>query len=248
MKNRIALVTGGMGGIGTAIAKHLADQKARVIIGYNKGGDHDIAEAWREDQKLVGYHFDIKFVDVTNFDSCKELIQKITEQYGAIDILVNNAGITRDAIFYKMDLEQWRSVIQTNLDSIFNMTRHVINGMIERKYGRIINISSINGQKGQFGQANYSAAKAGIHGFTKTLAQEIAKKGVTVNTVSPGYIATKMTMDLAEDILKNIVAQIPVGRLGKPEEVARAVAFLASEQSGFITGSNLLINGGQYLL
>lgn len=248
MKNKTALVTGGMGGIGTAICRHLIAQGVNVISSYNRGGDHDAAKAWREEQLEQGYNIAIRYVDVADFFSCEKMIKEIEKEFSGIDILVNNAGITRDVQFYKMDPEQWQTVLRTNLDSIFNVTRHVISGMISRGYGRIINISSINGQKGQFGQTNYSAAKAGIHGFTKALAQEVARKGITVNTISPGYIATPMVMSVAEQIRDNIIAQIPVGRLGKPEEIAHAVGFLAAEASGFITGSNLTINGGQYLL
>lgn len=248
MKNKTALVTGGMGGIGTAICQHLAKNDAEVIATYNRGGDHEAAELWREEQRKLGFDIDIRYVDVTDFESCKKMISSIEQEFNNIDILINNAGMTRDVQLYKMDVEQWRSVLQANLDSMFNMTRNVINGMIARGYGRIINISSINGQKGQFGQTNYSSAKAGIHGFTKSLAQEVARKGITVNTISPGYIATPMVMAVAEEIREKIIAQIPVGRLGKPEEVAQAVIFLAAESSGFITGSNLTINGGQYLV
>ena len=247
MKNRIALITGGMGGIGTAICKQLAAQGAVVIASYNKMGNHIAAQEWQTQQKIDGYDITTIYVDVTDYESCGSLINEIIAKYGRLDILVNNAGIVRDAVFSKMNVEQWQDVLRTNLDSLFNVTRHVINGMIENQYGRIINVSSVNGLKGQFGQANYAASKSGIHGFTKTLAQEVAKKGITVNTISPGYVETKMVMDLPDNIREKIIAQIPIGRLGKPEEVARAVAFLASEQSSFITGSNLVINGGQYL-
>jgi acetoacetyl-CoA reductase len=248
MKNKTAFVTGGMGGIGTAICQHLSRQGATVIAGYNRNGDHAAATSWRETQLSQGYDIATCYVDVTDFHSCENRIKEIDAEFNGIDILVNNAGITRDVQLYKMDQEQWQAVLKTNLDSIFNVTRHVINGMIARAYGRIINISSINGQKGQFGQTNYSASKAGIHGFTKALAQEVASKGVTVNTISPGYIATSMVMSVADEVRNKIIAQIPVGRLGKPEEVARVVAFLAEEASEFITGSNLTINGGQYLI
>ncbi len=248
MKNKTALVTGGMGGIGTAICQHLCKQGATVVASYNRGGDHEAAKAWQAEQLQQGFNIAIRYVDVADFKSCENLINAINTEFNGIDILINNAGITRDAQFSKMTPEEWQAVISINLDSMFNVTRHVINAMLERKYGRIINISSINGQKGQFGQTNYSAAKAGIHGFTKALAQEVARKGITVNTISPGYIETAMVMSVADNIREKIVAQIPVGRLGKPEEVARAVAFLAAEESGFITGSNLTINGGQYLI
>lgn len=248
MKEKTALVTGGMGGIGTAICQHLAKKGTTVIASYNRGGDHDAAHLWREEQRKLGFNIAIRYVDVTYFQSCEKLIRSIQQDFKRVDILVNNAGITRDVQLYKMDLEQWHAVLKTNLDSIFNITRQVINGMIQQGWGRIINISSINGQKGQFGQTNYSSAKAGIHGFTKSLAQEVARKGITVNTISPGYIATSMAMSVAEDIREKIIGQIPIGRFGKPEEVAHAVGFLAAEESGFITGSNLTINGGQYLI
>ncbi len=246
MKNKTALVTGGMGGIGTAICQQLAEHGARVITTYNRGGDHTAAQLWQDEQKNHGHNFEICYVDVASYHSCAEMIQGVEAKGYAIDILVNNAGVTRDTQFYKMDLEQWQTVLQTNLDSIFNITRNVINGMIARNYGRIINISSLNGQKGQFGQSNYCASKAGIDGFTKSLSQEVARKGITVNTISPGYIETQMIKSVPDNIREKIIAQIPVGRLGKPEEVAHAVCFLAAENSSFITGSNLSINGGQY--
>jgi acetoacetyl-CoA reductase len=248
MKGRSALVTGGLGGIGTAICQRLCDEGADVIATYFRQGDHASAQQWREEQLKMGYDIAIYYVDVTDFNSCENLFKQMGEKNQEIDILVNNAGITADVPFYKMDQKQWEVVLHTNLDSLFNMTRQVINAMIKRGYGRIINISSINGQKGQYGQTNYSASKAGIHGFTKALALEVANKGITVNTISPGYIGTKMVMKMKEEIIEKIIAQIPVGRLGKPEEVAQAVCFLASESSGYITGSNLSINGGQYML
>lgn len=248
MKNKVALVTGGMGGIGTAICQYFSRQNAHVIAGYNRNGDHDAAKKWQEEQKNQGYDIAAHYLDVTNFESCNNMTQEVLAKFGRIDILVNNAGITCDVQFYKMNPKQWQTVLHTNLDSIFNVTRNVITGMIEQGYGRIINISSINGQKGQFGQSNYAASKAGIHGFTKSLAQEVAHKGITVNTVSPGYIETKMVKSIPDEIREKIVAQIPTRRMGKPEEVARAVGFLAAQDSGFITGSNLMINGGHYLL
>lgn len=248
MQNKIALVTGGMGGIGTAICQRFIKEGAQVIAGYHRNGNHQSAIEWQAEQKKLGYNIDICYVDVADFQSCASMAQEIFNQFGKIDILVNNAGITRDVQLSKMDLEQWQTVLRTNLDSIFNVTRHVISKMIEQGYGRIINISSINGQKGQFGQTNYSSAKAGIHGFTKSLAQEVARKGITVNTISPGYVETQMVMSVADEIRQKITAQIPIGRLGKPEEIAHAAAFLANEASGFITGSNLVINGGHYLL
>jgi acetoacetyl-CoA reductase len=196
----------------------------------------------------VGYLFDIAYVDVTDFESCNHMVQKIESEIGPVDILVNNAGITRDHSCCKMSKEDWDIVIKTDLDSVFHMTRCIINGMKDRNYGRIINISSINGQKGQYGQVNYSAAKAGMHGFTKSLALEVAKHHITVNTISPGYVATEMVLSLAEAIRNKIIAEIPMGRLAKPEEVARVVAFLADEKNGYITGANIAINGGHYML
>lgn len=247
MKKKIALVTGGTGGIGVAICRALHNQGAHVIATYNRGGDHDRSKQWQTLQKQAGYDINIAYVDVTDYDSCKTLLEKVELDYGAVDILVNNAGITQDMQCYKMSLDAWHKVINTNLNGIFNMTRQVINRMIERNYGRIINISSINGQKGQFGQVNYSASKAGIVGFTKALALEVARKGITVNTISPGYVATDMMNSIPQHIREQIITQIPVGRLGKPEEIARAVIFLASEDSSFITGANLAINGGHYM-
>lgn len=248
MENKIALVTGGMGGIGEAICQELAKNGAYVIASYNRSGNHEVARKWQREQQNNGFDIGIHYVDVSDFESCAEMAQAIQEKYGAIDILVNNAGITRDVPLHRMGVEQWQEVLKTNLDSIFNVTRNVINSMIERGYGRVINISSINGQKGQYGQANYAASKAGIHGFTKSLSQEVARKGITVNTISPGYIETSMVLAVSEEIREKIVKQIPVGRFGKPDEIARAVSFLASTESSFITGTNLIINGGQYLL
>ncbi len=245
--SKVALVTGGTGGIGTAICQRLAKEGYKVAAGYNSGGDHDRAKTWQAKQKELGFDFDISYGDVRDFDSCSACIAHVEETLGPIDVLVNNAGVTRDATLKKMSQNQWSEVLSANLDSVFNMTRQVINGMIERGYGRIINVSSVNAQKGQLGQTNYSAAKAGMHGFTKALSQEVARKGITVNTVSPGYIATKMVMEVAEEIRNQIISDIPVGRLGLPEEVAHAVAFLAAEESGFITGANLSVNGGQHM-
>lgn len=243
MKNRIALVTGGMGGLGTAICRALANEGARVVAAYH----HHDAEAWQQKQKALGFDFAIYQCDVSDFASTNQLVTKVTEQVGPIEILVNNAGITEDARLQKMTPEQWAAVMHTNLDSMFNVTQQVLSNMITSGFGRIINISSINGQKGQFGQTNYSAAKAGVHGFTKALAQEVATKGITVNTISPGYIATEMVMAVPETIRQQIIAQIPVGRLGNPEEISRCVVFLASDNAGYITGSNLSINGGQHM-
>lgn len=245
MENRVALVTGGMGGIGTAICHALANKGVKVAAAYHR--NTDAAKTWQTQQKEAGFDIVICYADIGDFSQCEKLVKEVQEQLGPIDILVNNAGITNDAQLKNMTPEQWQSVMHTNLDSIFNVTRQVVNQMIERNYGRIINISSINGHKGQFGQTNYSAAKSGMYGFTKALAQEVARKGVTVNTISPGYIATEMVMAVPEKIREQIIAQIPLNRLGKPEEIARVVAFLAEEESAFITGADFAINGGQYM-
>ncbi|MBI2379964.1 MAG: acetoacetyl-CoA reductase [Gammaproteobacteria bacterium] len=247
MKGRVAFVTGGTGGIGTAICRRLCDEGYKVAAGYNSGGDHEKARAWQAEQKTAGYDIAISYGDVRDFESCKRSIGEVEEMLGPIDVLVNNAGITRDATLRKMTPDMWGAVLTSNLDSVFNMTRNVIEGMIARQFGRIVNVSSINAQKGQLGQTNYSAAKAGMHGFTKALSQEVARKGVTVNTISPGYIATKMVMAVPEEIRNKIIEDIPVGRLGTPEEIARAVAFLAADEAGFITGSDLSVNGGQHM-
>ncbi len=247
MNARVALVTGGTGGIGTAICHHLHKQGVHVIAGYSHGGDSSHALEWLKEQAKAGYQFDIVHGDVSNFESCGEMLREAETKVGPVDILVNNAGITRDVTLRKMLAEDWDLVLRVNLDSVFNVSRHVINGMIERGFGRIINISSINGQKGQFGQTNYSAAKAGMYGFTKALAQEVASKGVTVNTVSPGYVATEMVKKMSPAVLEKVIAQIPVGRLAEPDEVARVVAFLAADEAGYITGANIAINGGQHM-
>jgi len=246
-KGRTALVTGGTGGIGVAICRRLCDEGARVVAGYNMGGNHEKARAWQQEQKQEGYDIGIAYGDVRELESCKKCIQDVESLVGPIEILVNNAGVTRDSMFRKMTWDQWNDVIRSNLNSLYNMTSLVINGMIQRGYGRIVNISSVNAQKGQLGQTNYSAAKAGMHGFTKALALEVAAKGVTVNTISPGYIATKMVMAIPEQVRQKIIEDIPVGRLGDPAEVARAVAFLTSDDAGYLTGSNLAINGGQHM-
>jgi acetoacetyl-CoA reductase len=245
LTGRVALVTGGTGGIGTAVCKRLADSGATVVATYR---DADKAERWRQVRESEGYQFALTEVDVTNFEACQLMVESVQEQVGSIDILVNNAGITRDVAFRRMSKDQWDCVLGSNLDSVFNVTRNVIQGMTDRGYGRVINISSINGEKGQFGQVNYSAAKAGIHGFTMALAQEVARKGVTVNTVSPGYIATEMVAALPEEIRKKIVADIPIGRMGTPEEVAFVVDFLASDEAALFTGANLSCNGGQHMM
>jgi acetoacetyl-CoA reductase len=236
---RVVLVTGATGGLGTAMCEALFREGYRVVANYRT---KEKAEKWAEDMKQKGVAVELFYGEVSDFESVGQMIQAIEQAVGPIDVLVNNAGITRDTAFRKMTFEQWKDVLASNLDSVFNCTRHVINGMIDRNWGRVINISSVNGQRGQFGQANYSAAKAGMHGFTKTLAMEVARKGITVNTISPGYIGTDMVM-----VRNQIVEQIPVGRLGGTEEVAHLVCFLASEQASFITGSNYSINGGQHV-
>jgi acetoacetyl-CoA reductase len=246
VSQKIALVTGGIGGIGTSICKQLSKDGFKVVANYI-APEAEKAKQWQEDQKKSGFDFAIAEGDVSNHADCEAMIQKLTSEVGPVDVLVNNAGITRDGMFKKMPLENWMNVININLISVFNVTRQVINGMLEKGWGRVINISSINGQKGQFGQTNYSAAKAGMHGFTKALAQETAAKGITVNTISPGYIGTDMVMAIDEEIRNQIISGIPVGRLGKPEEIAKLVGYLASEDAGFITGSNIAINGGQHM-
>jgi acetoacetyl-CoA reductase len=241
---RICLVTGGTGGIGSAICKRLAQQGHVVATTYR---NEEKAKAWKAELAKEGFTFHIYKCDVANFEESQKVVKAIVADLGPITVLVNNAGITRDSTLRKMTFEQWRDVIANDLDSVFNVTRPALDYMLETGFGRIINISSINGQKGQFGQSNYAAAKAGMHGFTKALAQEVAKKGITVNTVSPGYIDTDMIQAVPENIRQSIVAQIPVGRFGKPEDVAHVVSFLIQEDSGFITGANIATNGGHFM-
>jgi acetoacetyl-CoA reductase len=239
---RVALVTGGTRGIGGAISRALKDAGYKVAANY--AGNDEAAKKFHAEANIGVFKW-----DVGNYEACASGIKAVESELGPIDILVNNAGITRDAMFHKMTAEQWGQVINTNLTSLFNMCRAVIEGMRERNFGRIINISSVNGQKGQMGQVNYSSAKAGDLGFTKALAQESARKGITVNAVCPGYIATEMVMAVPKEVLeKSILPQIPTARLGQPEEVARCVVFLASDDAGFITGSTLTANGGQYMI
>ncbi|NJO16596.1 MAG: acetoacetyl-CoA reductase [Thioploca sp.] len=245
MANRVALVTGGTGGIGTEICKALANMGGRVAASWLAGVDD--GETWQQNMQAAGYNFTIAEGNVADFETTTKLVKTVEEKLGPIEILVNCAGMTKDGFLHKMSKEQWDVVIRTDLDSVFNVTRQVINGMRDRNFGRIINISSVNGQKGQIGQTNYSAAKAGMHGFTMALAQESARKGITVNTVSPGYIATNMVAAMGEKIIKDMITQIPVGRLGTPEEIARVVAFLAADESSFITGANIAINGGMHM-
>ena len=244
MSSRVALVTGGTGGIGTAICKKLADMGHKVATNYR---NEEKARAWQDKMKADGYDFTLVKGDVGTPEEAAAMVKQVEEKLGPVEILVNNAGITRDGTFHKMSADQWGDVINTNLNSVFNVTRPVIDGMRERKWGRIIQISSINGLKGQYGQANYAAAKAGMHGFTISLARENAKLGITVNTVSPGYVATDMVMAVPEEVRAKIAADIPTGRLGKPEEIAYAVGFLVDEQAAWITGSNLDINGGHHM-
>ena len=245
-KQRIAVVTGGMGGLGETISTKMADAGYRVIVTYSPSNTK--YKSWLEEMKGRGYSFSAFPVDVVDYDSCAKQCSIIAAEIGPIDILVNNAGITRDMTFKKMTKNDWDAVMRTNLDSCFNMTKQVMDGMVERTWGRVINVSSVNGQKGAFGQTNYSAAKAGIHGFTKALALEVAKKGVTINTISPGYIGTKMVTAIPKEILDTkILPQIPIGRLGKPDEVAGLIIYLCSEEAAFVTGANISINGGQHM-
>ncbi|HET7404049.1 MAG TPA: acetoacetyl-CoA reductase [Usitatibacter sp.] len=247
MTRKVALVTGGVGGIGTAICKRLAKDGHFVVANYAIPGTET---KWQQSMAAAGLNgssSSLAFGDVTDFDAMGEMVRGIEREHGKVDILVNCAGITRDATFRRMSPDQWRAVMSTNLDSVFNVTRHVIDAMIEAGWGRVINISSVNAIRGQFGQCNYAAAKAGILGFTKSLAQEVVKKGVTVNAISPGYVQTEMVMAIREDVRQKIVAEIPAGRLAMPEEVADAVAFLASDNAAYITGTNLSVNGGLHM-
>ncbi|QGZ40534.1 3-oxoacyl-[acyl-carrier-protein] reductase [Pseudoduganella flava] len=243
---RVALVTGGMGGLGEAICIKLVALGYKVVTTYSPNNTK--YQGWLDQMKEAGYNFAAYPCDVSDYESAQACVAAIQNEIGPVDVLVNNAGITRDMTFKKMDKVNWDAVIRTNLDSVFNMTKPVADGMVERGWGRIINISSVNGQKGAFGQTNYSAAKAGVHGFTKALALEVAKKGVTVNTISPGYIGTKMVTEIPQEVLDSkILPQIPMGRLGKPDEVAGLVAYLSSDEAAFVTGANIAINGGQHM-
>jgi acetoacetyl-CoA reductase len=246
MTQRIALVTGGMGGLGEAICMKLARMGIKVIVTYSPGNTKHAD--WLKEMAGRDYHFAAYPADVADDQSCARMVEQVTKEVGPIDILINNAGITRDMTFRKMTKVDWDAVMRTNLDSVFNVTKPIVDGMVERGWGRVINVSSVNGQKGAFGQTNYSAAKAGMHGFTKALALEVARKGVTVNTISPGYIGTQMVLAIPKDVLETkIVPQIPLGRLGKPEEVAGLCAYLASDEAAFVTGANIAINGGQHM-
>ena len=244
MQQRVAVVTGGIGGLGTEICKTLARAGHTVIAADLAARAERIAEFERD---IEGQAIRFEPLDVTDFDACGALVRKVEAEHGSLDILVNAAGITRDGTLRKMDKPQWDAVLTVNLDSMFNLCRHAVEGMSARGFGRIVNISSVNGQTGQFGQTNYAAAKAGMHGFTMALAREVARKGVTVNSVSPGYCETALVMAMPEDIRAGIVEKVPVGRMGKPSEIARTVAFLADEEAGFITGANIPVNGGLFM-
>jgi acetoacetyl-CoA reductase len=245
MKKRIAYVTGGMGGIGSSICTRLCKEGFTVIAGC--GPNSMRRETWLKAMRDAGHDVHASEGNVSDWDSTTAAFDKVKAEIGDVDVLVNNAGITRDVQFRKMSREDWDSVINTNLNSLFNVTKQVIDGMVERNWGRVINISSVNGQKGQFGQTNYSTAKAGLHGFTMALAQEVATKGVTVNTVSPGYVGTDMVKAIRPEVLEKIVAGIPVKRLAEPEEIASIVAWIASDDGGYATGSDFSINGGLHM-
>lgn len=245
LDKKLAVVSGGTGGIGTAICQKLS-QNHQVIAIYYKNQDHGQAKIWQAQQLDFGYEVDIRFADLRSYDDCGRLMDTIITDYGRMDVLVNNAGVTADASLKKMQPDQWHTVIDNNLNSIFNLTKQALPHLLAQGWGRIISIASVNGRKGQFGQCNYAASKSAIYGFTKSLAQELAQKGITVNCISPGYIETPMLSHLDPAILQQIIAEIPIGRLGQPAEVANVVDFLASRDCGFITGANIDINGGQY--
>jgi acetoacetyl-CoA reductase len=245
-EQRVALVTGGMGGLGGAICRRLHDAGFKVAATYSPSNKSP--EGWLAAERDEGYRFKAYKVDVAAHADTESMMQRLLGDMGRLDVLVNNAGITRDRSLVKMTLDDWNGVLRTNLDSVFNLCKQAIAPMIAQQWGRIINISSVNGQKGAFGQTNYAAAKAGMHGFTKAAALELARHGITVNTVSPGYLRTKMVMQVPDDIMQNkILPQIPVGRLGEPAEVAALIAYLASQEAGFVTGANIAINGGQHM-
>ena len=244
MAQRVAVVSGGIGGLGTAICIALADMGCKVVAADLGGNAARIAAFEAE---VAGHDISFSPLDVTDRDACTALVRDIEQAHGSLDIVVNAAGITRDSTLRKMDGAQWDAVLAVNLDGVFNLTRPALDGMLSRGFGRIVNISSVNGQTGQFGQANYAAAKAGMHGFTMSLAREVARKGITVNSISPGYCETAMVMAIPDDIRAGIVDQVPVGRLGKPAEIGRAVAFLAADDAGFITGANIPVNGGLFI-
>lgn len=244
MNKRVAVVTGGIGGLGTEICRTLA-RAGRTVVAADLGARAERIADFERDVAGLDIHFEA--LDAGDFDACAATVRRIEAEHGSLDILVNAAGITRDGTLRKMDKVQWDAVMNVNLDSVFNMCRHAVDGMVERGFGRIVNISSVNGQTGQFGQTNYSAAKAGMHGFTMALAREVARKGVTVNSVSPGYCETALVMAIPEEIRAGIVEKIPVGRLGRPSEIARTVEFLTADDAGFITGANIPVNGGMFM-
>ena len=246
MAKRLALITGGMGGLGSLITSKMAEAGYDVVV--TSSPQNVQGNTWLAEMAARGYPIRAYPVDVSDYDSCVQCVARVRAEVGPVDILVNNAGITRDVTFRKMTKQDWDAVMHTNLDSVFNMTKQVCDGMVERGWGRIVNVASVNAQKGAFGQANYSAAKAGMHGFTKALAREVATKGVTVNTISPGYIGTKMVTAIPQEILDTkILPEIPMRRLGKPEEVAGLIIYLCSEEAAFVTGANISINGGQHM-
>ncbi len=245
MSGRLAYVTGGMGGIGTPICKRLCREGFRVVAGCGPGSERK--DRWLGEMRAQGFEIHASEGNVSDWESTRSAFERVRNELGPVDVLVNNAGVTADGTFRKMTYERWNKVIDTNLNSLFHVTKQVIDGMLDRGWGRIINISSVNGQKGQFGQTNYSTAKAGIHGFTMALALEVASKGVTVNTVSPGYIGTDMVRAMKPEVLEKIVATIPVGRLGTPEEIASIVAWLASDDAAFSTGADFSLNGGLHM-
>jgi len=242
---KVALVTGATGGIGSALCKKLTDDGFRVIAHYR---NREKAIEWNDRRKEEGYNLDMEIADVSDYEAVSAMFQRIAEKIGTVDVIVNNAGITRDKPFHKMSPKEWNDVINADLNSVFNVTHHAWPAMREQKFGRIINISSVNGQRGQFGQTNYSAAKAGMHGFTKSLAMEGAAKGITVNTVSPGYVNTEMVAAVPEKVMNEVILPlIPMGRLAEPEEIANIVAYLASDEAAYVTGANFAINGGQHV-
>jgi len=245
MSKSVALVTGGIGGIGSEISKKLS-QGGYIVVATTFSKEIEKADEWIASQKEAGFDFLVEEADVTSFEACAEMIKRVEETVGPIEVLVNCAGITRDGFLKNMDKSNWDAVLSTNLDGVFNMTKNVLDFMLQRGSGRIINISSVNGQRGQFGQTNYSAAKAGMHGFTMALAQEVARKGITVNSVSPGYVATSMVMAIDESIRNELISQIPMQRLAEPVEIANTVKFLASSEASYITGANIPVNGGLF--
>ncbi len=246
MAKKVALITGGVGELGQAIAEHLLNT-GYLVVAMDLNADSEVARKWMSSLNGTSKNLMILAGDVTDYDSCLNVVRQTEETLGPVDVLVNCAGITRDGTLRKMSKQQWDDVLNANLDSVFHMSRHVVNGMLERGFGRIVNIASVNGVKGQYGQTNYSSAKAGMHGFTMALAQEVARKGVTVNSVSPGYMNTSMVRQVPDEVLNHIIGQIPVGRLGETKEIAAMVGFLASDMAGFITGANMNINGGLHM-